>query len=160
MKHNEKWRRLAWLCLGIAASCVGCWKAQAPMNDKVEGTIKVNGVPLAGVVVEFVPDGVSGLLMGTAITDPKGHYEMQTGELPGAVLGKHSVIILVGRGAPTASRAADPQAAPADDNLAPPPPKSNPKVPPGFSDVRKPLLSVEVTADKHTDYDFDLAKPH
>ena len=96
------------------------------------------------------------MLSGSAITDPQGHYEMQTGEHPGAILGKHSVIIIAGRG--NTSRANDPQAAqpPDDNNAAPAPAKGNPKIPPGYSDLQKPLLTVEVTADKHTDYDLNL----
>ena len=117
MNNHETARRLGLLSLTVLLTCVGCWKANVPMNDKVEGTIKVSGKPLAGVVVAFVPDGVSGILSGSAITDANGHYEMQTGEQPGAVLGKHSVLIHVGRG--TSSRANDPQAAQADSGPAP-----------------------------------------
>ncbi len=125
------------------------------MNNDVQGTVKVDGTPLAGVMVEFVPDGVSGLLSGSAITDAKGHYEMQTGEHPGAVIGKHHVILIAGR---SAGRG-DPQAAqPDENNPAPPTTKGGPRIPPGYSDLRKPLLTVEVTADKHTDYNLDLSK--
>ena len=150
-------RRLARLSLVVLVTCVGCWKANAPMNEKVEGTVKVNGKPLAGVIVSYVPEGVSGLLSGSAITDANGHYEVQTGESPGAVIGKHSVLIHVGRG--LASRANDPQAAQPDPaNSAPAPATNAARIPPGYSDLQKPLLTVEVTADKHTDYDFDLGK--
>lgn len=158
MGYYQRSRRVAWLSLVVILICSGCWKSQAPMNDKVEGTLKVNGIPLVGASIQFVPDGVSGLLTGYALTDAQGHFEMQTGELPGAVLGKHSVIIQVGRG--NASRANDPQAAQPDGgNPVPAAPKGNPTLPPGYSDLRKPLLTVDVTPDRHTDYNFDLGKP-
>jgi hypothetical protein len=157
MNNYQTTRRLGQLSLAVLLTCVGCWKAHVPMNDKVEGTVKLNGKPVVGVLVAFVPDGVSGLLSGSAITDANGHYEMQTGEQPGAVLGKHSVLIHVGRG--NTSRADDPQAAQPDAaNTAPAPAMGAARVPPGYSDLQKPLLKVEVTADKHTDYDFDLGK--
>jgi hypothetical protein len=157
MKSHNMWRQLASLGFVVLVTCGGCWKSQVPMNDRVEGTVKLNGTPLVGVVVEFVPEKVSGLLSGSAITDGQGHYEMQTGDQPGAVIGKHNVIILVGRG--NAGRGNDPQAANADDNNpAPSSLKGNPRIPPGYSDLQKPLLTVEVTADKHTDYNFDLGK--
>ena len=158
MTNLRTWRRVAATCLTLAVCASGCGKAPPPMNDKVEGTVKVGGAPLVGVLVQFVPQGESGLLSASAITDAQGHYEMQTGEHPGAILGKHSVIVLVGRG--NNARANDPQAAqaPDDANAAPAPAKGNPKIPPGYSDLQKPLLTVEVTADKHTDYDFDLGK--
>ncbi|HEV8059809.1 MAG TPA: hypothetical protein VGP68_08040 [Gemmataceae bacterium] len=155
MKYNQEWRRLACMSFVVFVICAGCGTAPPPMNDNVQGTLKVSGTPVAGVMIQFVPDGVSGLLSASAITDSQGHFEMQTGEHPGAVLGKHSVIIQVGRGLST--RGNDPQAAQPDENN-PATAKGNPRIPPGYSDVRKPLLTVEVTADKHTDYNFDLGK--
>jgi hypothetical protein len=155
MNNYQIGRRLASLSFAVLVACAGCGKALAPMNDKVEGSIKVNGKPVGGVLVSFVPDGVSGLLSGSAITDPNGKYEIQTGELPGAVIGKHNVLIQVGRGNP--SRANDPQAVAGDPaNAAAAPAKDSPRIPPGYSNLQKPLLTVEVTADRHTDYDFDL----
>ncbi|HEV8061996.1 MAG TPA: hypothetical protein VGP68_19110 [Gemmataceae bacterium] len=154
---NKTRRPLA--SLGIIAFfvCSGCGTAPPPMNNDVQGTVKVNGTPLAGVMVEFVPDGVSGLLSGSAITDGQGHYEMQTGDHPGAVIGKHHVILIAGRS--SNGRGNDPQAAqPDENNPAPPTTKGSPRIPPGYSDLRKPLLKVEVTPDKHTDYDLELGK--
>ncbi len=155
MINNQGWRRPAWLGLVVIVTSFGCGQAPPPMNDNVQGTLKVNGTPAVGVMIEFVPDGVSGLLSASAITDSQGHFEMQTGEHPGAVIGKHIVIIQVGRGLST--RDNDPQAAQPDENN-PAPAKGTSRIPPGYSDLRKPLLTVEVTADRHTDYNFDLKK--
>jgi hypothetical protein len=156
MKYSMSRLQLTWICLSICVIASGCSKATAPMNENVQGTIKVNGAPVPEVVVQFVPDAMPGLLSGTGITDSKGHFEIQTADQPGAVIGKHKVIILVGRGG---GRPNDPQAAQPDPaNPAPAAGKGAPRIPPGFSDLQKPLLSVEVTADRHTDYDFDLAK--
>ncbi len=154
---NQTLRRLASTAFAALLISSGCGKAPPPMNNDVQGTVKINGAPLAGVMVEFVPDGVSGLLSGSAITDGQGHYEMQTGDHPGAVIGKHHVILIAGRS--SNGRGNDPQAAqPDENNPVPPTTKGSPRIPPGYSDLRKPLLTVEVTADKHTDYNLELGK--
>ena len=152
------WRYLAATCLSLTVCLSGCGKSPPPMNDNVQGTVKVNGTPLVGVLVQFVPQGESGLLSGSAITDAQGHYEVQTGEHPGAILGKHSVIIVAGRGQHFAGQRPSGCSAARRQQPAPAAPKGNPRIPPGFSDLQKPQLTVEVTADKHTDYDLELGK--
>jgi hypothetical protein len=143
-------------CLALFLTAVGCSDGKPPMNGDVQGVAKFNGAPLVGVVVQFVPDGVSGLLSANATTDAKGHFELFTGDQPGAVVGKHKVIVLVGRG--NASRADDPQAAQADNSAPAAASGKAPRLPAWTSDLRQTKITMDVTADKHAGYDFDLGK--
>jgi hypothetical protein len=140
------------LCLLAISS--GCGKSQPPMNDDVQGSLKVNGTPLVGVMVQFVPEDISGQYTASAVTDAKGHFEMRTEDQPGAVIGKHKVIVLVGR---EGGRANDPQAAQASDPTAGSSTKGNPPLPPGYSDLRKTPLTIDVTKDKRG-FDLELGK--
>ncbi len=125
------------------------------MNNDVQGVVKLNGTPLPGVIVQFVPEEQSGLLSGTAISDAQGHFELFTGDQPGTVIGKHKVLVIVGRG--NTSRANDPQAPQMDDGNQPATAsKAIPRLPPGCGDLRLTKISHEVTADKHSGYDVNL----
>ena len=74
----------------------GCGGGVAiPALGTVEGTITLDGSPLAGAVVEFVPD--DGGRSSSAVTDKAGHYSLRyNAEAAGAVVGKHNVLV-VGR---------------------------------------------------------------
>jgi hypothetical protein len=129
--------------LGLAAAlvilCAGCGKSWT-MNGQVEGTATLDGKPLADVVVEFIPDAdpkvQAPISHGT--TDEKGHFVLScVNSKSGAVVGKHNVIIRVGR-----SESPDG--------------KKPPSVPEQYTFVAKTPLKLEVTADKHTGYDLLL----
>jgi hypothetical protein len=154
MRNNRRRQILATFALGFLLMCMGCGKSQPPMNDDVQGTLTVNGAPLVGVMVQFVPENISGEYTASAVTDAKGHFDLRTLDQSGAVIGKHKVIVLVGR---EGGRANDPQAAQPNDAGAAPIAKNNPQVPPGYSDLRKTTLTIDVTADKHG-YDLELGK--
>ena len=145
---------VAWLC-PILLLASGCSSGKPPMNNDVQGVVKLNGTPLPGVIVQFVPDGVSGLLSASAITDSQGHFELSTNDQPGAVIGQHKVLIIAGRG--NASRANDPQAPQMDaTNQAAPAAKAIPRLPSGCGDLRQSKVTLDVTADKHNGYDVIL----
>src|SRR5437660_8454049 len=86
--------------LGVLALCAGgCGGKSVTYNDSVEGTVKMDGTPLVGVVVEFVPDGTERLPQSTGYTDEQGHFTLQCdNKKAGAVIGKHHVVIHPGRG--------------------------------------------------------------
>src|SRR5262249_50038369 len=123
-------------------------------NSKVEGTAKIDGVPLAGVVVGFSPDDpqFQGPL-SHGYTDENGHFELKAdNRKSGAVIAKHFVTILTGRGAdPQAGEAQGKEAAVAKAK------QKNPAVPACYKIVSDTPLVIEVTADKHT-YDLELSR--
>ncbi|MFL5342664.1 MAG: hypothetical protein ACJ8F7_21235 [Gemmataceae bacterium] len=84
------------VCLGLVAF-TGCAKGGAGYKiTDAEGTIKLDGKPAAGVIVQFIPDKSLGQVPGsTGTTDDSGHYVMTTSNgRKGAVVGKHVVIIM------------------------------------------------------------------
>lgn len=71
------------------AACSG--PSDRPELAPVEGTVTLDGKPLAGVQVVFGPEkGRSSF----ALTDAQGHYVLgYTFDVPGAVIGNHKVAI-------------------------------------------------------------------
>jgi hypothetical protein len=119
------------------------------MNNQVEGTVKLDGTPLANVVVQFVPDVTTGEQPpgASGSTDGQGHYSLTCdNRKSGAVLGKYRVTVLPGRGG----------SAGADDRDAAGGRPASP-VPPIYTQARKTPLRVEVTGDQHT-YDLTLTR--
>jgi hypothetical protein len=147
------------LGLGLLLVAAGCSGSGGTLNNQVEGTVKLDGVPLANAVIQFVPD-VEGLVQApqsNGTTDTSGHFTLTCeNKRPGAILGKHNVIVIVGRGDDNRTNDMDPPPKSATDN------SKTPKVPQFYSVVAKTPLQIEVTADKHTGYDLELstrAKP-
>jgi hypothetical protein len=122
-------------------------------NNKVEGTIKLDGTPLAGVVVEFVPeDDQSQGPTSRGYTNENGQFRLRAdGRKPGAVIGKHAVVLLIGRGGDV--QAGEDQGKEADAIAKAR--RKNPPVPTPYKTVRETPLAVEVTADEHN-YDLNL----
>ena len=140
--------------LGLLLLSTGCSGKAGSLNNQVEGTAKLDGVPLANVVVQFVPD-VEGLVQApqsTGTTDASGHFTLTCeNKRPGAIVGKHNVVVLVGRGDDGRTNDMDASPKAATDN------SKAPKVPDFYALVAKTPLQVEVTADKHTGYDLELS---
>jgi hypothetical protein len=85
----------------LACLAAGCGPKPLPFADKVEGTLTSGNKPLVGVRVQFVPQVEEGVqaVLSSATTDEKGHFSLMrddTGK-PGAVLGKHKVLLVAGR---------------------------------------------------------------
>lgn len=134
----------------------GCARKTKPLNEQVEGTVKLDGVPVARVHVEFLPDeGPETTSPGsTGTTDDQGHYSLTCNNLkPGAVVGPHRVVIKQGR---TEGRRDldDPPGGKASGGT---PRKSSPTVPAVYGIASQTPLRVEVTADQHT-YDLQLSR--
>jgi hypothetical protein len=82
-------RAVALTALGLLAlaSCSG-----SPSLGPVEGTLRMNGKPLANVQVEFLPE--SNGPRSTGVTDQAGHYTLTSyDQKPGAVVGNHRVLL-------------------------------------------------------------------
>jgi hypothetical protein len=84
--------RYCWLLVGL----IGSWGC-GPRVAAVQGTLKVNSVPLAEIEVYFIPDGEQGTKgpRAAAVTDPEGHFRLDLGDLGyGAVVGHHRVVLV------------------------------------------------------------------
>jgi hypothetical protein len=133
----------------------GCSKPQNAMNEQVEGTVKLDGQPLANVTVQFVPDsdrkGQGQAPQSTATTDASGHFVLTCENLKsGAVLGRHFVVVLAGRGGDSRTNDMDP---PAKGNAGN---SKLPQVPQVYTMLPKTPLQVDVTAEQHS-YPLNLS---
>jgi hypothetical protein len=75
----------------LAAGCAG---DSGPRLVPVSGTVTLNGKPLEGAVVTFVPDAANKEgRPGEDITGPEGNYKVMTSGRSGVVPGKYKVTI-------------------------------------------------------------------
>jgi hypothetical protein len=147
-------RAAVWLGLGLVVSCTGCGDPAAQLNEQVEGTVSLDGTPLANVVIQFVPaaEGNKQPPGSSGYTDDKGKYRLACDNgKSGAVVGKHRVMVLTGRG--EGNRGADDRD---PESAKGTPGRRNPAVPPAYATLKTPL-EVEVTPDRHT-YDLQLTR--
>lgn len=75
----------------VAASLVGCSEEIVKAVIPAEGTLTIDGVGAANVMVRFVPDGneIDGNLSSSAVTDEQGHFRLvatdgRDGAMPGS----------------------------------------------------------------------------
>lgn len=81
------------LLLAAVATITGCG---GPTLGRVEGSVRVAGQPLAGVVVTFIPEVErdAAALRSLAQTDRHGRYRLRNEkQQEGAAVGKHRVIV-------------------------------------------------------------------
>lgn len=127
------------LCVVSIFSLAGCGGADLPELGEVTGTVTLNGQPVEGALVEFIPD--SGR-PSSGVTDAEGVYTLTyTAEASGAVTGTHTVNI-------TTARAQ--QGGEGDEPLVEARPET---IPQAYND--ETTLSVEVEAGSNT-HDFVL----
>ncbi len=81
--------------LFVAALVLGCGQTDQHPLAEVEGTMTFKGKPQANVLVAFVPDtNDQSVQRSTGITDENGHFVLKTDDgRPGAVIGKHRVLL-------------------------------------------------------------------
>jgi hypothetical protein len=128
------------LALALALLAVGACRPSWKYNEQVEGTVKLDGAPVANALVRFVPEDPNVQRPASSgYTDEKGRFTLacENGK-PGAVLAKHNVLVLAGRGGEDA-------------------PARRVNIPPVYSNPVATPLQVEVTADKHS-YDLALSR--
>src|SRR5205823_13119370 len=97
MVRNYRGRACCLAAFVIVAS--GCGKSLV-FNDSVEGTVKLDGKPFGNVHVQFVPDEPGVKAPGSeGTTDENGHFRLTREDAgqPGAVVGKHLVVLMRGR---------------------------------------------------------------
>jgi hypothetical protein len=132
----------------------GCGK-NLVFNDSVQGTAKLDGKALVSVMVTFIPDADPKLQApsSSGYTDADGNFTLRRddGE-PGALVGKHRVVLQRGREANRAlgEEADDTEAAASSKGK-----KDRRPIPPAYGTAVKTPLFIEVTPDKHT-YDVLL----
>jgi len=102
---------LTGLVISMATGCSGD-PAYGPPLAPVFGTVTLDGRPLEGATIVFMPKGDG--TMSMAVSDPAGKYVMRTGSgREGAVVGEHNVTVQLAIGPPPAP------VTPVDDGLAP-----------------------------------------
>ncbi len=91
--------RISRLLVVIVLGCSvfpGCGKSAADVGE-VEGTVLLDGKPLDGIQVTFLPDPGQNTVGPTAVgvTDNQGHYKLAavTGNVAGVVVGFHKVTL-------------------------------------------------------------------
>jgi len=82
----------ALLLLGLTG-CPGGASRDQPDLVPVSGTVTLNGEPLAGAEVAFIPTGSTGGTGAFGSTDASGHYELNSGGQTGAPVGEFKVAI-------------------------------------------------------------------
>jgi hypothetical protein len=135
---SQRAGRLLVGALALAAFACGGKAKQWTFNEVVEGTVTLDGAPVANVLVQFVPnmDPTLQAPQSSGYTDEKGHFRLTCdNKRAGAVIGQHDVLVFAGR---------------SED-----PAKRPPAIPQPYSTVAKTPLHFEVTADQHT-YDLKL----
>src|SRR5690348_11061114 len=89
--HTTTWRKLWLVGLLTAVGAVGC--SSGPKLAEVNGTVRLNGKPLADIMVEFNPDAATGA-RSTGATDENGRYTLICDDQrPGAIVGPHRVVL-------------------------------------------------------------------
>jgi hypothetical protein len=137
----------------VVVLTIGCGGPRYSFNRSVDGVVTLDDRPLAGVLVQFVPEAINNRQppISSSFTDELGRFQLKhqgTGNnnQPGAVLGKHLVLVT--------------------DNLAPATRKKDEqfvdvlvsRVPEIYGRAPGSPLVVEITADKH-DYPLALTGP-
>jgi hypothetical protein len=85
------WRMPSLLALSGVIVLVGC--TNRPKLAEVKGTVTLKGKPLPKVMVEFIPDALTGQ-RSTGTTDENGHYTLVCDDQrPGAIIGPHRVLL-------------------------------------------------------------------
>jgi hypothetical protein len=138
--------RALWLIALLVVPAFGCGQDKfAP----VSGVVRMDGKPLPGATVSFLPEPVKGSteapVTSSGKTNEKGEYTLRTGTgQDGALVGKHKVTISL-------------QAPEVVDSDRRPPrggPRLADKVPARYN--TKSELTCEVPAGGKTDANFDL----
>ncbi len=92
MTPGPRSRARAAVAVVLATLLGGCGRSDLPPLGGVSGTVTLDGTPLAGAQVVFIPDGPGRSALAT--TDSAGRYELAyLRDIPGADVGTHSVRI-------------------------------------------------------------------
>lgn len=147
------------LCCFFVVGCLsvlGCaGSSSAIKTDKVEGTVFLGDVPLAGASVTFYPNS-SGALPSYAMTEANGRYQLQTQTgAPGAgtVPGDYLVTISKMEAVPTGKKEYSDSDQKMIDVMA-----AKEMLPLEYTDKAKTSLKATVVAGQKNTFDFRIAK--
>jgi hypothetical protein len=128
-----RWIGLAVLLAGIA----GCNKGPAPLSE-VSGTVTMDGKPLAGCLVRFIPvadKSDNQQVTSSGVADASGNYTLEAADgRKGAVVGKHKVVVTW----------------PRQDRDKPPPATPPPAIPPQYEQLLQTPIEKDVVAGSNT----------
>ncbi|HVX11719.1 MAG TPA: hypothetical protein VHC22_11105 [Pirellulales bacterium] len=85
--------RLLFLWLSVLVLCTGCGKVEL---GQVSGKVLLNGQPVGGVQVQFIPDAKNKEKLPTSLgaTDAQGQYSLMSSDgRSGAALGEHMIVL-------------------------------------------------------------------
>jgi hypothetical protein len=91
--RNASMRNLRWFAVVLAVGFTGCGEStEIPGLVPVTGAVTLDGQPLEGAQVVFIPSGTDGRA-ASAATDAAGEYSLITSGASGAMPGKYLVIV-------------------------------------------------------------------
>lgn len=80
--------------LALMLLAAGCGESSVELED-AGGVVTYNGSPLPGATVMFIPEKGP---IASGVTDLEGRFDLSTGALSGAVVGKHRVAVTATKG--------------------------------------------------------------
>ena len=137
--------------LATAAALTGCSKPP-PAIVPAEGTLLINGQPLPGAFVQFVPttDGIGSDYIASGTTDDQGRFQLTCKGQPGACACMNVVMV---NEAPMPEKVRGNQNAEAKHQAS----LKNRPIPGRYYNTSNNPLKVEVTAGK-SDYKLELTR--
>ena len=145
-----RWPRRGGPALALALVLGGCTKTPPPVTE-AEVVVELDGRPLPGALVEFVPEleHFGAEMNSRGVTDDRGRARLVCAQKqqPGAVVGKHRVLVLEG---PAPADTRGPSAASQRKYAEYLAGLKNRPIPPDYGTLGKTPLSVEVTAGQKT----------
>lgn len=137
-------------CLLLIISLLGCGGARL---SPVEGTVTLDGKPLANASIQFVPQGAG--KDATGGTDKSGHFVMSTlTPKDGVAPGSYKVVIAPPRGEVDTTRYGNSADAMDAASKAPPKKSTGPTLPEKYSRPDQTPLTQEVPAKGSLKFDL------
>lgn len=147
------------LCAGLLmAGLVGCGSGAGRLTVvPVEGVVSVNGEPVVGANVSFMPETpAQGMLSAAGTSDAQGKFKLSAGSYVGLPAGKYKVAVThytMKDGSPIKSD--NPMM---DVNQLIAAGKAKQAIPRKYSDMESTQLRMEVAVGKTTGYDIVMDK--
>jgi len=146
------------VCLVAAAGLLGCsgGSGDRPKTVKAGGTVTLDGAPVEGATVSFVPQAAG--RSAVARTDSKGQFTLNTtNTIPGVMPGDYKVGISKEKteGAMTPEES---QSYFEKTGKAPPPPKVTNELPEKYKNAATSGLTAKVEASGANEFKFELKK--
>jgi hypothetical protein len=152
-----------------ALFCAGCTGDDGPPTVPVTGIVTLNGTPVEGVTVTFIPASEGAGESAVGVTDASGKYSLATRKKDdGAVVGKYKVTMAKYQGGAPAAAAdaskvhadydiSDEYAPGYDEKAASDAPPAQNLLPPQYANADQSGFTAEVVAGENK-HDFDLKK--